>query len=448
MIAVFGESPYPRTQIWSSLPLKCQPSTAPVIGFALMFMLTAYMTRGLQLLTGSHKKAQAARAEELGTPEDEIPMAQRAEPGPTSSLPPSADASARTSAVALQDLNIPEESHEPSRTQQVADHPNGSSSPVRAHTNPSPSPLPRQTPPVPPRARLWAAIIQANVDIVIYLVLLLFVGIPVYYATGYAMPLQLTTTVLMYFAALSLPLKWKQILHPVIVSAFLTVLAVWVLGLLRGEGLNPVLQEYSTGLKYLQLWERTAHASSTLRPGAGDVLGTVLDASIVSLALPMYQYRRELVAHFAAIIVPNIVLAIGSLYAYPTICFALGISAPRSLAFASRSLTLALAIPATENLGGDRNTVAAVAIMSGIVGALIGGRVLTWLRIPEGELGVSPFMTGVLLFTHTTCSISRFSASPVLPHQLVSSRWLLHLHRHKMSSDGPPVPRSLPQNTR
>lgn len=386
MIVVFGESPHARTHT-NLVQLVAQVLTLhrAVVGFALMFMLTAYMTRGLQLLTGSHKKAQAARAEELGTPEDEIPMAQRTEPGPTTSLPPSTDASARTSAVALQDLNAPEESHEPSRIQPVADHPNGSSSPVRAHTNPSPPPLPRQTPPVPPRARLWAAIIQANIDTAIYLALLLFVGIPVYYATGYAMPLQLTTTVLMYFAALSLPLKWKQILHPVIVSAFLTVLAIWVLGLVRGQGLSPVLQEYSTGLKYLQLWEHTTHASSTLRPGAGDILGTVLDASIVSLALPMYQYRRELVAHFAAIIVPNIVLAIGSLYAYPRLCFALGISAARSLAFASRSLTLALAIPATENLGGDRNTVAAVAIMSGIVGALIGGRVLTWLRIPEGR---------------------------------------------------------------
>lgn len=208
---------------------------------------------------------------------------------------------------------------------------------------------------------------------------------PVYYAAGYAMPLHLTVTVLMYYAALSLPLKWKQVLHPVIVSVFLTVFVIWVFGLTQGRQLSPVLQEYSTGLKYLQLWEHTGTRAPSTLPGAGDLLGTVLDASIVSLALPMYQYRRELVEHFAAIVLPNIVLSVGSLYAYPTLCVAVGISATRSLAFASRSLTLALAIPATENLGGDRNTVAAVAIMSGIVGALVGGKVLSWLRIPEGE---------------------------------------------------------------
>ncbi|RMJ19374.1 hypothetical protein CDV36_001018 [Fusarium kuroshium] len=57
--------------------------------------------------------------------------------------------------------------------------------------------------------------------------------------------------------------------------------------------------------------------------------------------------------------------------------------AEHSLALASRSLTVALAIPATENLGGDLSTVAAVAVMSGIIGALIGQRLLNWMRIPK-----------------------------------------------------------------
>lgn len=105
----------------------------------------------------------------------------------------------------------------------------------------------------------------------------------------------------------------------------------------------------------------------------------------MSFALPVYQYRRELRQHLAAILVPNIAISIGSLFAYPTICYAIGISAPRSLAFAARSLTLALAVPATANLGGDVNTVAALAIMSGIVGVLVGQRMLAWLKIPEGE---------------------------------------------------------------
>ncbi|KAJ4421913.1 hypothetical protein N0V82_003410 [Gnomoniopsis sp. IMI 355080] len=350
-----------------------------VIGFAIMFVLTAYMTRGLQLVTGSHKKAQAARAEELGPPEDEIPVAL-ATPGLQTPLE-STDVSARTSNVALQDLAPPEQALGPSHGQASTAQIN--STPPDASA--SPPPLPQQTAPPPQRARLWAAVVQAHLDTVTYFCLFLFVGLPIYYTISYAMPLQLTFTVLMYFAALSLPLKWKQVLHPVIVSALFTVLGIWVFGLIHRQSLTPILEEYTTGLKYLQIWEHAATTTSSTLPGAGDILSTTLDASIVSLALPMFQYRRELMQHFTAIVLPNLVLSIGSLYAYPSVCFAIGISATRSLAFASRSLTLALAIPATENLGGDRNTVAAVAIMSGIVGALIGSRVLTFLKIPEDD---------------------------------------------------------------
>lgn len=349
-----------------------------------MFVGTAYMTRALQLITGSHKKAQATRAEELGPQDDEIDLTRT--PPPQDTPPLSTDVSAQTSAIALDDLTPPGQAREPNHIQPVAEHGPSSATPELPEPPESPPPLPPQAPPAPPRARLWAAIIQSHIDTITYLTVLLFIGLPVYYATGYAMPMQLTFTVLMYFVALSLPPNWKQVLHPVIVSALLTVLGIWVFGLIHNQQLTTVLQQYTTGNKYLQLWQHATTGTSTrLLPGAGDILGTVLDASIVSLALPMYQYRRELVEHFAAIIVPNVVLSVGSLYAYPSVCVVVGISPPRALAFASRSLTLALAIPATANLGGDERTVAAVAIMSGVVGALVGGRMLGWLRIPEGE---------------------------------------------------------------
>lgn len=105
----------------------------------------------------------------------------------------------------------------------------------------------------------------------------------------------------------------------------------------------------------------------------------------------MFAYRQELRRHFFAIVIPNVTISIGSLFGYPALCkflpplppfqhknfqhkkslqnrsmemginkkpgYAIGISSTRSLAFAGRSLTLALATPATKNLGGDVNTV-------------------------------------------------------------------------------------------
>jgi putative effector of murein hydrolase len=193
------------------------------------------------------------------------------------------------------------------------------------------------------------------------------------------MPMHLAVGVLTYFGAVSLPPAWRQYLHPVLVSSLFTVLGIWVLGLANGRDLTTTLTEYRTGAKYLELWN-----GSHQLPGAGDIFGSVLDASIVALALPMYQYRRELRQHFFAIVTPNILISIASLFAYPYICFAIGITAERSLAFSARSLTLALATPAVVNLGGDTYTIAAIAIASGIVGALVGQQILAWLKIPEG----------------------------------------------------------------
>lgn len=107
--------------------------------------------------------------------------------------------------------------------------------------------------------------------------------------------------------------------------------------------------------------------------------------SIVALALPMFQYRNELKRHFPSIILPNILIATASLFGYPALCHAIGISPARSLSFAARSLTLALATPATRNLGGDLQLVAVLCIMSGVLGVLIGPTLLKWMRIPEDD---------------------------------------------------------------
>jgi putative effector of murein hydrolase len=52
----------------------------------------------------------------------------------------------------------------------------------------------------------------------------------------------------------------------------------------------------------------------------------------------------------------------------------------------SRSLTLALATPATANFGGDQSLAAILVIASGMLGALFGATLLKWLRIREGMI--------------------------------------------------------------
>ncbi|KAI0418897.1 LrgB-like family-domain-containing protein [Xylaria grammica] len=385
-----------------------------VIGFVVMMALAAYMTRGLQLVLGSSKRAVAERAEELGNASDEIPM--------TVTTSRSADTpSTRTASEAPVASEVPEPPSSESRDTPPTQTPQGSREASR-DADP-PRDLSAQTPPPSARATRWALVISSRLDTSIYALLFAFVGLPVYYAADYAMPLHLTLGVLAYATALSVPPTWRHYLHPVLVASLLTVLGVWVLGLAKGHDLATTLHEFRSGATYLTLW------TAAQRPGAGDVLASVLDAAIVALALPMYRYRRELRRHFAPIVLPNVLLAVASLFAYPYLCFALGIGATRSLAFAARSLTLALATPAVANLGGDANTVAALAITSGIVGVLVGQRMLALLRIPEDDyvtrgvtLGAnsSAIATALLLRTDpraaalSSLSMSLFGAITVL----------------------------------
>ncbi len=359
-----------------------------------MFIATVYMTRWIQLLTSPPRKAIQERSEAVQRDDEQNdgnqPMPLRAvdlgaDDGTSDRdpllRPPQSHAAAYIT-IRGQNLDDPLSSFSDvvaplPHIAHIQHNPRQQRSALRAPSN------------AMARADRWAEWLNSHLDGLFYSAVLLLVGIPLYYVSSvsYAMPLQLSVNVLMFFGAMALPPPWRQILHPVLVSAFSTLLVIWLLGRIRGEELSSVLEAYRPGYTYLRLWADAAHRPALhMRPGAGDMLASALDASIVSLALPMYQYRRELRLYFWAIVVPNIALSVASLFAYPVVCYAIGISAERSLAFTSRSLTLALATPAVRNIGGDLNTIAAVAVLSGVLGVLIGRRVMSWLRIPEGRL--------------------------------------------------------------
>lgn len=359
-----------------------------IIGYAVVFAFTAYMVRGLQLALGTSKRAMTERAEEMGAEPDNIPLAEiREEPADGTPTPdPSGPPTPAEGVPLLSPLDrLPENLQAPSK----AMDPNsvtGTGGPPIADSAASAqtitTPIRHDAAPLT-RPQRWAAFITVNFDMLTYIALFVFIGIPIYYGAGYAMPAQLTLNIIFFFAALRLPPRYKTYLHPVLVSSAFTILGIWVLALIRQNTLDDGLQAYTTNNKYTQLWD---NVKGLQPPGAGDVFGSVLDVSIVALGLPMFRYRNELKARFMTIIIPNVVISIGSLFAYPLFCHVIGISGPRSLAFASRSLTLALATPATTNLGGDLYTIAPLCIFSGIAGVIVGPAGLDLLKIPKGKI--------------------------------------------------------------
>jgi len=59
--------------------------------------------------------------------------------------------------------------------------------------------------------------------------------------------------------------------------------------------LIPGLKEYRTQTPYIQYV--FGPRENLPPPGAGDLLATVLDVSIVALAIPMFNHRAELKRH-------------------------------------------------------------------------------------------------------------------------------------------------------
>ncbi|OJD31269.1 uncharacterized protein BKCO1_5000033 [Diplodia corticola] len=326
-----------------------------IVGYVVQFAVTAYTSRAIQLLLRQWQKRSNSASEK--------PEADEAQSGSPSDHPATPDDSSKD-----------EPSHEATGGAQC--------SPTSSSTSPPTSPDPPAASRTP--SRKLATTLLNHPDACIYLSLLLFVGLPVYYTTTYTMPLFLPLNVLTFLLANAIPPKIRRLAHPVLTTSLLTVLLIWAFAATKSlpDPLRTSLSLYRTQTSYLAYFRGTQNLPL---PGAGDILASLLDASIVSLALPMYQHRRALWRFFFAIFTPCAALALPSLLAYPPLCAAWGVSGARSLAMAPRSVTLALAQLSARNLGGESSAVSPIAVVSGISGPIFGPTILRVLGVPEDD---------------------------------------------------------------
>lgn len=215
-------------------------------------------------------------------------------------------------------------------------------------------------------------------------VLIFAAGIPVYFAANYNLLLHLSISVLLFKLALLIPARWKKIFHPILVSFPFMLLLIYIFAVIKRDGFLDTIKLYKTGRTYLYLFNK-AKSPTTHWPGAGDFLSACMDISIVSLALPMFNYRQDLRKHYLVFIPPIIACTCLSFFAYPPICHAVSIAPLRSLGFVGRSVTLALGTPLVKSLSGSVPLMAVSTILSGILGVLCGDYMLKWLRVKEDD---------------------------------------------------------------
>ncbi|CAH6718882.1 hypothetical protein CLIB1444_01S16600 [[Candida] jaroonii] len=234
--------------------------------------------------------------------------------------------------------------------------------------------------------------------------LLFVVSLPLYYIPSYhlLLPFHLSISVLSFYVALSIPLKWpatKRFAHPLLISTFLILLICWISSLIyshQPKGFLDDLKYYKTGKNYLNLFngkpmlnngevlKGEAITRYPFWPGCGDIFSSLMDVSIISLSLPMFTHRKDFVKNFW-ILIPILVSMVLTFFLYPIVCHAIGIQSQRSIGFIGRSVTLAMGMPLIEALNGSTSLMAVCTILSGICGVLIGDYVYLLLKIPKDD---------------------------------------------------------------
>ncbi|WP_309266602.1 LrgB family protein [Aeromonas salmonicida] len=169
--------------------------------------------------------------------------------------------------------------------------------------------------------------------------------------------LAIPLTLALYFAtrALYRRLPWP-IINPVLVpTAVIIGLLLW---------LDLPLDQYESGT----------------RP-----ITALLEPAVVALALPLYQQARQIQARLKPILICTLASVLISVCTTLLIGHSMGADPALLASLATKSITTPLAMSVSQSLGGIPAIAAAVVVVVGIVGALIGYPLLKLMRVTDPE---------------------------------------------------------------
>lgn len=197
---------------------------------------------------------------------------------------------------------------------------------------------------------------------------------------GYATPARAIfftlTTFCTYVWGARLPPSFTKVVHPLIVSAFLT------LGVIQGTAVATATNFKSC----LKLYKIGTY--DVLKMGAGDVMMFLLGPSVVSFSISMFDRRKLLQENLFIILVSVFVSSVGGLFGTAAFVRFLQLGGKIGggmvrLSTLSRNVTTALAIACTNALKGDVSLAILIVLMTGVLGATVCRSVLDALGIHD-----------------------------------------------------------------
>lgn len=149
---------------------------------------------------------------------------------------------------------------------------------------------------------------------------------------------------------------------------------------------NPLLNPVVTSVALLILVLVVTDTSYELYFDGAQFVHFLLGPATVALAVPLYQQFSKLKQVWLPVSVALIAgVAIGTLSSV-MIARLFGASLETQLSLAPKSVTAPVAMGISEQVGGLPSLTAALVVVTGIIGAVIGTRLFDWLRIRDDSI--------------------------------------------------------------
>jgi len=201
---------------------------------------------------------------------------------------------------------------------------------------------------------------------------------------------------------------------------------------------NPVLVAIVTTLLVLAL-PRISYAQYAT---GADLLGLLLGPATVALAVPIHRQLPRIRAAALPLAAGLLCGCVTGIVSAVALTVALAGSPELAMSMAPKSTTAPVAIALAERLGGLPSLTAALTILTGILGAVVGPQVLTWLRIRGAAarglaMGVASHGIGTAralsddletgAFSGLGMALNALTTAVVLPTLLASVPWLARM---------------------
>ncbi|KAI2470376.1 hypothetical protein F4781DRAFT_178161 [Annulohypoxylon bovei var. microspora] len=237
--------------------------------------------------------------------------------------------------------------------------------------------------------------------------LIAIVGIPVSIATHYDTPFEALCFVLFWILAVQFQRSLKTscglqrfprlrltvviLANPVMVTWALGTCYLWIKTAYTKQTIDIVISEFRRHNTLAgSIIAIMGGGNLTSHIGAGDLSGPILDAGIVCLGFKMFEYRKELWESCITVFATCAILAVVNVFLNVLVAHVIGLKPTDALAFAARSVTIALGVPAIQNLGGSATIMSAMVIFGGILFQMAGDWVFSMLRIQDQKCQEKP----------------------------------------------------------